>query len=490
MTLGLRLALLLLAIFVLAGVVAVANGLRTADRYFESETQALGAPIAMYIVEHRSPFREGIFDADRFGDLARTAMILNPAIDIYALDAAGRVLAHGSEGRVLARGRIDLAPLRQFLGTERPERVLGDDPRHATRRRIFTAAAAGPPRNPWGYVYVVLDSDSRPDLTARTGPEQLRVFAGGALAAILVAGFAAAALLFVQMTKPLRTLAREMSAFTAEESDRVGIPRLREGDEVTHLRHGFKRLSARVTEQMLALRNVDTARREWIAHLSHDLRAPLAALHAHLEGALRHDGTATARERREALARGLLHCGQIRRMLEELFESARLEAPTLELRRETFELTELVQDATAGFRWAAEDGAVHVRCEAETPGAAMVHADIALFQRLIDNLLANAVKASRRGGFVTAIVRRSGSMVTLTVTDCGDGPTADMQAVLNEGREPLIGAAGLGLRILGRILRLHELRSWVETAPGGGSRVTIEIPAAAEVASAARRLQS
>jgi signal transduction histidine kinase len=65
-----------------------------------------------------------------------------------------------------------------------------------------------------------------------------------------------------------------------------------------------------------------------------------------------------------------------------------------------------------------------------------------------------------------------------------------MQAVLNEGREPLIGAAGLGLRILGRILRLHELRSWVETAPGGGSRVTIEIPAAAEVASAARRLQS
>lgn len=108
----------------------------------------------------------------------------------------------------------------------------------------------------------------------------------------------------------------------------------------------------------------------------------------------------------------------------------------------------------------------------------MVYADIALFERLVDNLLVNAVKASRRGGVVTASVRRSGSVVTLAVTDCGDGPTADMRVVFDEGGEPSIGAAGLGLRIIGRILRLHRLRSGVETSANGGSRVTIEIPAA------------
>jgi len=485
--LGLRLALVLLVIFALAATTAVVSGLNTADQYFQSETQALGAPIAMYIVENRSPFLDGKFHAEQFRDLARSAMVLNPAIDIYALDVSGRVLAQSGEGRVLARGRIDLAPLHRFLTGDRPERLLGDDPRHATRQRVFSAAAAGPAQSPWGYVYVVLDSGARTDLSARPVLEKLEFFAGGGLAAILLAGFAAATLMFARLTKPLRALAREMTAFEVEMPPRVQDLAPRARDEVTGLRHVFGRLRDRVTEQMRVLRQVDTARREWIAHLSHDLRTPLAALHAQLERALGQDGTFSAGERREAIVRGLWHCGQIRRLLDALLECARLEAPTLELRPELFELTELAQDSTAGLQQTALADDVQLRFEAGTPGSAIVHADIALFQRLLDNLLTNAVKTSRRGGQVVVSVGRIGSVVMLTVTDSGNGPTADMQAVLNAGGEPSMGASGLGLRIVGRILRLHELQSRVETAVNGGSRVTIEVPAAGDAAGLGKR---
>jgi len=483
MTLSLRLTFLLLAIFVFASAVAVIHGYRVADSYFQSETQALGAPIAMYIADNRSPFRDGVFDAEKFHDLAQSAMILNPAIDIYALDAAGRVLAQGGDGRVLARGRIELAPLLEFFTPGRAVPLLGDDPRHASRKSVFSVAAAGPAHNPWGYVYVVLDSGARRELGIQSLPLEFRALASGGLAALLLSGFAVAAVMFVYITMPLRALARDMSAFVAKDPARGEDAAKARNDEIAILQQSFLHLRARVDEQMLALRRADSGRREWIAHLSHDLRAPLTMLQSHLERALRLDGTASASERREAIARGLMHCDQIRRMLEELFESARLEAPALQLRLESFELAELVQDAVAGLASTADRAMVNLRFEMDVPGAAWVIADISLIQRLIDNLLINAVKACRRGGVVTAGVRRDGSTVTLTVADDGEGPTADMRCVLDESRNPSIGAGGMGLRIIGQILRLHRLQSCAANAAGGGSLVTIHFPACSEIPS-------
>ncbi len=489
MTLASKLTLLLSAVFVFAGVVAVAHGVRVAERHFQAETQVLGAPIAMYIEQRRAPFRNGRFDAARFADVTRSAMILNPATDVYALDPVGRVIAHGGEGNFLARGRVALAPIREVLAGEFQPPVLGDDPRHASRQSVFSVAVAGPPERPWGYVYVILDGGARAASSAAGLWNRARATAGGGLAVLLLAGFLVGALLFLRLTMPLRALAREMSTFAPAPDSTGAVARDVGGDEIALLRRSFERLQGRVSDQMDALRAADAARREWVSHLSHDLRTPLAALHGHLERALQQDGTASASERRESIARGLQHSGRLRRLLDELFESARLEAPLYELRRETFDLAELVQDSVAGQHGLAQRSGVELYGPAGVREATWIDADISLFQRLINNLLVNAVAASRRGGRVEIGVRRTGNVVKLTVADTGEGPTGDMIGVFNEGREPAVGAAGLGLRILLRILRLHGLRSRVDGDIGGGSCVTIEIPVSGASTTDARRMQ-
>ena len=95
-------------------------------------------------------------------------------------------------------------------------------------------------------------------------------------------------------------------------------------------------------------------------------------------------------------------------------------------------------------------------------------------------LLNTAVKAARRGTTVVLGVGRVNDTVTLTLTDTGDGPTANMLRVFNDGQEPPVGAAGFGLRIIGQILRLHGLTSRASAGPAGGTIIRIEIPSAPE----------
>lgn len=483
MTLSIRLTLLLLAVFMALCGALLHHSIRSADRYFQHVTQEVSAPIAMYVAENRPPFRDGAFDAGQFDALARTAMILNPSIEVYALDPAGRVLAHGDSARPLMRSRIDLSPLRRFIDRSDERPLLADDPRDATARRIFSAAAVGPPSRPWGYVYVVLDSSKRQAMTARAWPEHAPTIAAGGIAVILLAGFVVAALLFGRLALPLRSLAREVSEFEVEISRRRNDSRQVERDEIAQLRLGFQRLRSRITAQIQVLQLADASRREWIAHLSHDLRAPLATMQAHLETVLRRDGNANTSERREGLARALIHCAQVRRLLDELFESARLEAPTLELHLECFALGELAQDAALGLREAAQAQGIRIECAIDAADS-LVRGDIGLFERLTNNLLTNALKASERGTVVRLEVRRLGQIVVLTVSNIGEPPTADMIRVFNEAREPAIGASGLGLRIIAQILRLHALRSRVEALADAGTLIRIEVPAAVDEAAA------
>lgn len=475
MTLTTRLTLLLLAVFVTLCAVLLHQSARIADRYFQSVTQELSAPIAMYIAQHRPPFRDGAFDAAQFRELARTAMILNPSTEVYALDAAGRILAYGEGARRPERNRVDLSPLRQFIAGADNLPLAGDDPRDATARRIFSVAAVGPPERPWGYVYVILDGGRRQAITAQVWADEVPAFAGGGIAAILLAGFVVAALLFGRLALPLRSLARAVGEFEEEVAARGGDQRLAERDEIARLRLGFQRLRSRIAAQMQALRRADTSRREWIAHLSHDLRTPLATLQALLETVLRRDGSASTSERREQIARALLHCTQIRRLLAELFESARLEAPTLELHTERFALGELAQDAALALREGAEAKGVRIECDIDASDTA-VNADIGLFQRLTDNLLTNAVNASQRGAVVGLGVHRAGGSLVLSVRNSG-APATDMIRVFNDAREPLFGTPGLGLRIIAQILRLHGLRSRVDATDAAGTLIRIWIPA-------------
>lgn len=409
----------------------------------------------------------------------------NPQIDIYLLDDGGEIVASSVPEHEWRRSRVDLAPIREFIdGRAAP--IWADDPRSDTNRRVFSAAPFHVADCPGDYLYLVL---GRTD--AAPGAAQLRnafaVREGASF--IILAALVSVALSLVL----LRLLTRRLSAL---EATMARFGRLRatgstasqgahHGDEIDRLEALFRDLAARIEAQLGQLEAVDRARREMLANLSHDLRTPLTTLLAHLE-TLQMEGSGLGdQERREFVDVAMRQGRRIARLIEQLLEAAKLEAGQVIIKPERLPVGELLQDVVQKFALAAADRNVTIAVEVGEPSL-HVCADIALIERVLDNLIENALRHTPPGGRVTVSAASHADRVRVTVEDNGSGMTAQAAARIfdrfyrgDAGRSTDGGQAGLGLAIVKSILELHGARIEVVTQPGRGTKLQFDLPAKA-----------
>jgi signal transduction histidine kinase len=230
----------------------------------------------------------------------------------------------------------------------------------------------------------------------------LRLAVGAGLASLALA-LVAGLLSFNWLTRRLRRLSAAVEAFKRGEfqaamnlgSWRRG-PR---GDEIDALGITVEQMSQRIVDQIRQLRHADATRRELIANISHDLRTPLTSLQGYLETLLIKEGALTEAERRHYLELAAKHGKRLSQLTAELFELAMLESQGPELHFEPFSLAELVQDVAQKFELEAEKHALRLETEIP-PGAPFVSGDIALIERVLENLIENAIKYTPEGGSV------------------------------------------------------------------------------------------
>lgn len=204
-------------------------------------------------------------------------------------------------------------------------------------------------------------------------------------------------------------------------------------------------------------------RRDLIANVSHDLRTPLVSLRGYLEMvATRGDGLDEP-QRAQYLAIALRQSERLAALIDELFELARLDYRGLTLNRERFAFDELAADVVQKFRLVAESRGVTLVAMA-APGLPFVDADLGLVERVLENLIGNALKHTPAGGTVRVAARRDGDRVVAEVCDSGPGiAAADLPHVFDRhfrgasgaGDATAGGGAGLGLAIARRIIELH-----------------------------------
>jgi len=228
-------------------------------------------------------------------------------------------------------------------------------------------------------------------------------------------------------------------------------------------------------------------RRELLANLSHDLRTPLASMQGYLELLLlRHDQLPPA-EARNYLQTASRQCDRLSRLVGDLFELARLEAEDMRPQSEAVALAELVQDMLQKF--AALAARRQVKLVSTPPadvGGLQVHADIALVERLFDNLLDNALRHTPAGGEVGIRIVADGALVQVCVHDTGVGIAAEDLPGLFEryhratrvGGPDGGGHAGLGLAISRRIAQLHGSSLDIVSTPQRGTSVSFTLPPA------------
>jgi two-component system, OmpR family, sensor histidine kinase SaeS len=220
------------------------------------------------------------------------------------------------------------------------------------------------------------------------------------------------------------------------------------------------------------------ARKELVAWASHDLRTPIASLQAMLEAV--EDGLAEPDRYLPAMH------DQVRilaRLVDDLFELARIDAGALTLEVREAELAGLVESCVRGVE--AEAHARQVLVESRVDNGTRAHCAPEQVERVLYNLLTNALRHTPTDGSVAIFVEPQQNEVQVTVEDSGNGLSAEATERMFErfwrgdaARTSGEAGAGLGLAIARGLIEAHGGRIWAESRPGGGTRVSFTLPAA------------
>lgn len=236
-------------------------------------------------------------------------------------------------------------------------------------------------------------------------------------------------------------------------------------------------LAVRQSMEERMRRQVEDARRGLVAAASHDLRTPLASLRLLVEAV--DDGVA-GEDRDRYLSEIRTHVAVLSDLIDDLFELSRIEAGDISWTMRQVELGELIGDTVAAFRTSAEERGVHLA--AELPDDKVVaEADAEKVQRVLYNLIQNAIRHTPTDGSVTVRAKGGPGGVEVEVADSGEGiPAAQSERVFEafyRGDSARDGdGAGLGLAISRAIVEAHGGRIWLEDGDPG-TRVRFTLPA-------------
>lgn len=461
--------------------------------YYEELSQRLNASLAMYVVNAGPLITEGEVDHKALDELANRAMVINPTAEIYLVTPEGKILDHAVPPNEVVATRVDIDPIRNLINESAPLPIKGVDPRKPASRKIFSAFPVTDPARPddvSGYLYVVLGGSQYEAIAEQvSGSDRQRMIAA-AIVLLVLAAFGAGALLFSYLTRRLRRLTGDVSAFTANRFD-AGSPITaadRPSDEIDQLRDACHVMATTIQEQLAASREDDRLRRELVTNISHDLRTPLASMQGYIETLIIKDDTLDAATRTQYLETARKHAMHLGRLIQDLFELAMLDASRVTPEFEQFSLPELIHDVAQEFELQAKEADVSLAVN-PPDGSASVYADISLIQRVLENLVGNALKYTPAGGRVSISVQRSPQGVGVSVADTGPGIPRDALPHIfdrfykaDQQDDQGNGSMGLGLAIAKRILELHSSEISVVSSEQQGTRFHFDLPLEARAA--------
>jgi two-component system OmpR family sensor kinase len=484
-TLYAKLALTLTGLLLAVGILFAVLIVSVTRHYLREVNQRFNRDLAKNLVADRNLVQQGRLDRAALKETFQYYMVINPSIEIYLLDTAGKILAYSAEPGKVKRRSVSLEPIRRFLAGEGGFPLLGDDPRSHDRRKAFSVTPVPSARAPEGYLYVILRGEELDNLDALIQRSYFLRLSGWTVTFSLGLGLLLGLFSFRLLTLRIERLGRAMAVF--RDSDFTALVQYPLGekagpdDEIDRLARTFAAMARRITDQIQALTRKDSMRRELVAQVSHDLRTPLASLHGYLETLRIKEGRLHSAERVEYLDIALRHSARLRRLVEDLFELAKLEASDIRPSIEPVSLGDLAQDVVQKYRLAAQRKGVHLALKGggDLP---FVKADVGLIDRVLENLIDNAIEHTPAAGQIAVSTRLQGHTVTLRVIDTGSGiPREDLPRIFDrfyraagngtDGRH-----AGLGLAIAKRILELHNSRIQVFSRVGVGTAFFFSLP--------------
>ena len=301
--------------------------------------------------------------------------------------------------------------------------------------------------------------------------ERYRETFGTALTAMILVGGIVGWLLARKAMAGVRRVSRTASGIGEASLDRR-VPLRNEGQEINELAESFNQMLGRIQVLVTDLGAITE-------DLAHDLRSPLTRIRGLAETTL--TGEQALPPYRDLAVAVVEECDWLVGMLNTMLEIARTDAATATLPREPLDLVEVARGAAELFEPASEDK--HIRLTTHLPPNPLVAlADRTRMQRVITNLLDNAVKFTPAGGTITISARRDGAQARIDVADNGPGiEAADLPRIFDRffraEKSRSTPGSGLGLSLARAIVRAYGGEVTVTSSLGRGSVFTVLLPA-------------
>jgi len=517
-TLNGRISLVFLSLLLALGSIVFMLAQRNAHLYFQKFTQQINSPIAMYVAEHLADTETNNIAPDQLLEIAHHVQMLNPSVEIYLIDPQGYVLDQSIDPERLQQNQIDLEPVRKYLQNEQRFPLLGDDPRNSDEQMIFSVHPLTDENGINGYVYAVLAGEDYRSLYRTVSREFFSTTLFPTLGTAIGLALAAGLLIFFVLTRRLRKLKDEVldyekrntKASSADSANNVSatIKPTGTGDELDALAQIWRNMNLSLQQQNASLAAADKQQRELVANVSHDLRTPLTVQQGYLETLVTQQ-TLSAEKRQHYTEIALRQSRRLQRLVGDLFELAQLDNPGMAIQPEIFSITDLAADCFQVyqlrnvdngpsfqlFHWPKvmqTDELVSHLSEGKTieiGGTDMlVKADIALTERVLDNLCQNALRHTQPSDAIGIFVRPSGSTCDIAVVDTGCGIAAthlphvmerhygSQDSSHQDRRIVATGHAGLGLAIVKRITKLHGSELTLCSEENKGTAIAFSLP--------------
>ena len=242
----------------------------------------------------------------------------------------------------------------------------------------------------------------------------------------------------------------------------------------------MRRAERELEEALVALKEADRRKDEFLAMLAHELRNPLAPIRNAVEILARTDDPAIVARARELIGRQASH---ITRLVDDLLEVSRITQGKVELRRRVVGLDAILDAAVEAIRPTIEASGLHLDVR-PTPGPAWIEVDPVRISQVIGNVLHNACKFTPRGGRVAVEAQVGSRGVEIAITDTGVGiepaQLRNIFELFTQGERSLDraqGGLGIGLSLVKRLVEMHGGSvSAHSEGPGRGARIVLRLP--------------
>ena len=475
-----RLSMVFMLLLILVGIIYMVITAYTARLYFQETNQRLNEGVAKQILKSTEPFdKKGDVNEDALKKLFEKVMFINPSIEVYLLDTEGKILSYFAPKREVKTEEVPLKPVKKFVQQGGKPLIKGLDPKAPEQKRVFSAAPIQQKDQLKGYLYVILASKEYKSITNLLLGSYILKGGTVAFVATLILAILIGLLLLWWITRYTRKIIYHVNQF--KEGDYQARIPIRSQDELGQLAQAFNEMADNIESNIRKIQEMENSRRELIANVSHDLRTPLANLTGYVETLSLKGRQLSTEQKDRYLDIMFQNASRLKRLVDELFELSKLEARQVEPHKEPFFINELLQDIANKYQLSDENN--HVAIKPIIPNQLPpVYGDVSMIDRVVQNLLDNALKFTPDGGTITLELTQLEGHAEVKVNDTGKGiPEGEQDQIFHRYHKIQSGAnkdkgSGLGLAIVKNMLAIQGFDIYVKSQEGRGTTFYFYLP--------------